>query len=119
MTKTNTHFTIIAILTFIVGMLLFLFGTGFARNYLGDFIVIIFLYSLLSIFSTYSPLKKTIFLFLFALGIEVIQAFVILPTGAITELTLGNTFDTLDILFYTLGAFVAYKIEYKIIRKTY
>ena len=90
------------------GLLIFYFGSGAIRNYLGDVIAIIFLTSLLGFFVNASAKRKALAVFLFASGLELFQL-LDASTGIrlIDTLVLGSTFDPWDIVAYAVGATAA------------
>lgn len=99
----NKTFALISILTFIIGIVLFFVSTGFVRNYLGDVLVVIFLYSLLSSFLDVRPVYKAVVIFVIALAIELLQLFLSVSENAAQQLILGSSFDPWDIIAYIIG----------------
>ncbi len=99
------HHAKLLIASLILGLIIFHWGRGWVRNYLGDIVVIIFLYSLLSLFTTISSKRKAIIVFIFAVTIELFQL-LNFSTGItyIDNLVFGSTFDLLDIVAYAIGA---------------
>ena len=105
-------FALMAILSLLSGLLIFFFThNGFLRNYAGDIVAVTFLYSLLR--ASLRPKARTAAIVVFAAAalIEVLQALVTLPHSAITTLTLGSTFDPLDILTYLLTALAVFLLD--------
>lgn len=91
---------IISLLSLIIGLALFFWGTGFIRNYGGDAIVVVFLYSVLSMFWHASPWKKALTVFLFALTVEFLPLFIPSSSNLFHQLVIGSTVDPRDILTY-------------------
>ena len=86
------------------------------RPYVGDLLVVIFLYCLLKSFFKI-PVKNAIFgVLLFAIAIEALQYLSIvkllgLEKSNIATIVLGSYFEWLDIVFYALGALLVYVVE--------
>ena len=86
------------------------------RPYGGDFLVVIFLYCLLKSFFKI-PVKSAIFgVLLFAFVVEATQHFKLvelwgLQDNSIALVVLGNQFEWLDLLIYSLGALSILLIE--------
>jgi len=93
----------------LLGIFIFVFTSGFVRFYLGDVVVVMFLYSLYSIFSQKTPLRKMYSVFTFAVIIEVIQ---ILPISYYLPSSLliftGANFDPRDFIAYAIGLALIY-----------
>lgn len=104
--KFNKNFFLISILTFVVGIVLFFFSSGFIRNYIGDVVVVIFLYSLLSTFFKIRIQIKAAAIFLLAVFVELAQLFIQMPTNQIASITLGSSFDKFDIIAYIIGLII-------------
>lgn len=101
--------------------LLLLFIAAFVKDsiirpYVGDLLVVIFLYCLLKSFFKI-PVKNAIFgVLLFAIAIEALQYLSIvkllgLEKSNIATIVLGSYFEWLDIVFYALGALLVYVVE--------
>ena len=96
--------------------------TGFLRATVGDFVVVLFLYTAAR---TVIPKKLRILplsVFLFALAVEVLQAVDILALLGITnetvQIAVGSVFDWGDIIAYALGCVVAAGVDFVVRRKT-
>ncbi len=94
--------------------------TGFLRATVGDFVVVLFLYTAAR---TVIPQKLRILpllIFLFALTVEVLQAVDVVGLLGITnetvQIAVGSVFDWGDIVAYGLGCLTAAGVDY-IIRK--
>lgn len=94
--------------------------TGFLRATVGDFVVVLFLYTMAR---TVIPTKLRILpllIFLFALTVEVLQAVDVLGLLGITnetvQIAVGSVFDWGDIVAYALGCVVAAGVDW-LIRK--
>ena len=109
---------------FLAAICLFLIEIGIAlfvrdriiRPYGGDFLVVVFLYCLLKSFWNI-PVKNAIFgVLFFAYTVEALQYFDILGMlglsgNKIASVVLGNHFEWLDMLLYTIGALAIFSIE--------
>lgn len=101
----RNFFTFLAAFSLFLGVMIFTFvHSGALRYYGGDVVAIIFLYSV--IMATLRPraIIAAITACVIAIGIEVLQAFVTLPRTEFISLTLGSTFDPLDIIIYIISA---------------
>ncbi len=110
-------------LLFISLALIFLFGDRlpFIRVTLGDFIVVIFVYTFLTaLFAKLSPLKVGTVVLFISFSVEFLQMGVISKlfdtSSPIVAATLGSTFDPHDLIAYTLGTAVAILIDIKLLR---
>ena len=95
---------------------------GIIRPYIGDFLVVIFLYCLLRCFIKISILHAAISVFIFATIIEILQYFnwvqwFHLEHNVIARIVMGTSFEWLDILAYALGTVAIIIIEHVIRRK--
>lgn len=113
----DKKYCLYAILFFLLEVFIALYvRDSYIRPYGGDFLVVIFLYCLLKSFFKI-PVKNAIFgVLLFAFAIEGLQYFGFakhmgLQENLIASVILGNHFEWLDMLFYTLGALTVYFVE--------
>lgn len=89
---------------------------AFIRPYGGDFLVVIFLYCLIRSFFKI-PVKNAILgVLLFAFAVEATQYFKLvelwgLQDNGVASVVLGNHFELLDLLIYSLGALSILLIE--------
>ncbi len=89
---------------FCVGLLIFFFGHGWAREFLGDVVAVAFLYFFAQTIYCARSWKIAIVVFYFSLVIEFLQYFQAIHwSGFFEEMFLGNTFDPLDIVAYVFG----------------
>jgi len=103
MAHNQRAYFIISILLFILGLLIFFFATGFVRNYIGDVIVVMFLYCLLSLIVAWKPATKTMSVFILAIAVEFLQIFLATTGSTTQDLFLGSSFDIFDTLAYGVG----------------
>jgi hypothetical protein len=115
----HTDYIIPALLSLVAGMLIFFlngFGIPFARNYGGDFLVIIFLYSCLSVIWNRPMWVRCLAVLGFAVLTEVVQytgalRLFAMEYGAYGHLFLGTTFDWKDIVAYVVAAITVFIVE--------
>ena len=88
-------------------ILLFLPHNAFARGFLGDAFVVVFLYGgVKALFPELSKYKVAAGVFSFALFLEVLQYFKVadhLELTGVARTIVGATFDLMDIVAYALG----------------
>ena len=113
----NKKYFFAALLLFFIEVLIAAFvRDSFFRPYGGDFLVVLFLYCLLKSFFRI-PVKNAIFgVLLFAFTVEGSQYLKLvnslgLKDNKIATAVLGNHFEWLDMLSYTLGALTILGIE--------
>lgn len=88
----------------------------FVRPYLGDYLVVIFLYCLVRAFVQAPPARVALGVWLFALAVEVLQYLQLvrrlgLQDSALANVVLGNSFEWIDLLAYTLGVLTVLWLE--------
>lgn len=101
--------TLIVIATFI--------NDSFVRPFLGDALVVIWMYALLKAFIKATYLQATVFVLLFSYLIEIAQYFKLvellgLQDIEVARIIIGATFDWMDFVAYTTGAITVLIIEY-------
>ncbi|PIZ96292.1 MAG: DUF2809 domain-containing protein [Candidatus Magasanikbacteria bacterium CG_4_10_14_0_2_um_filter_33_14] len=117
----KTNYIISSIISLLLGVLSF-GNNPFIRGFLGDIIVIIFIYSVIKIFFNIKPIKLSLSVLLFAYIIEFLQYFHFiellgLQKNIIAQIILGSTFDVYDLLAYTIGFLFVYIWEIKLFKK--
>ena len=110
------YFVIAVILFFILVFIAAFVRDRFVRPYFGDYLVVIFLYYLAKAFLNISPIRIIIGVLLFAYLIETLQYFHILKRLGwedveLARVILGNGFEWLDLVAYTLGAATIVLVE--------
>jgi len=97
-------------------------GNLLIRGFIGDVIVIILLYAFIKSFVDVNTKKISIFLFFLSWFIEISQYFKFieflgLSNYKIARVVLGTTFDSKDLIAYTIGVTVIYLFDSKLITK--
>lgn len=110
--KINKKYIIVFLFLLLIEEMIALFvNDGIIRSYIGDFLVVILLYTLIRGFVV-KPLKYLpVYLFFFAFAVEMAQYFRIieilkLQDNKMISTIVGTTFDIKDILCYLVGTIV-------------
>ncbi len=95
---------------------------SFIRPFLGDVLVVIWLYYLVSTVWDACPVKLVFIVVTFAFMVEISQYFQVvklfgLESNPVLRIVLGATFDWLDLLAYTLGGGCCLIVESKSINR--
>jgi hypothetical protein len=112
MLKFNGRYLILAILLFIVEILIALYSHDqFIRPYIGDVLVVVFLYCLMRAFIRTSTLTAAIVVLVFSFLVETLQYFhfvelIGLEKSPIASIVIGNYFAWADLLAYTIGIII-------------
>lgn len=118
MFRFNKFYFFLAVLLFLVLIFIAVYvRDSFVRPYGGDFLVVIFLYCLIRSLFRISVKKAIVGVLLFSFLIEVLQALNIvkvleLEGNKVAAVVLGNHFEWLDILLYSLGALAVCLVEW-------
>jgi hypothetical protein len=105
----NRQYFIVAVFLLIVEILIALYvHDNIVRPYLGDFLVVIMLYCFARAFIGVSVIKAAIGVLIFAYLIEFLQyvdliGFLSLRKSRLVNVVLGNYFEWIDMIAYTLG----------------
>jgi hypothetical protein len=111
------HYFLLAVLLFIIEVLIALFlHDRIVRPYVGDFLVVILLYCFVRAFFNISVIKTAIAVLLFAYLIEWLQYLNLveklgLRNSKLANVVLGNLFEWIDMIAYTLGAAAVIMLE--------
>ncbi len=114
----NRRYFLFAILLFLTEVCIALFvNDGIVRPYLGDYLVVILIYCTIKTVVNTAPLPTAIGVLLFAYSIELLQylnllAFLGLQQNKLANVILGNRFEWIDIIAYTLGVATVLLIEF-------
>jgi hypothetical protein len=111
------HYFLITVLLFVTELLIATFlHDKIIRPYFGDFLVVILIYCFLRSFLKVSIVKAAIATLIFAYLIEFMQYLNLiqklgLQNSKMANLVLGNLFQWIDLLAYTLGIVLVLLIE--------
>ena len=117
MLKFNWRYFVLAILILIIEILIAIFvHDGFIRPYIGDLLVVIFIYCFLKSFVSLSTSKAALYVLLFSYFVEALQYFRIVQhlgfqRNNLARIIIGTSFDWKDILMYTIGIVTVVIIE--------
>ena len=116
-------FAATSILLLAIEIIIGVFATGWVRNYLGDVLVVVFLYTIFRTFSPNMPDKCFIIpsaVLLFSFAVEYLQLWGFCDRFGITNnllrIIIGTGFSPVDILCYVIGIIPCYVSEYVISR---
>ena len=106
-------YLIATIVIFLIEVLIAKYGRGVLRSHVGDMIVVILIYTFIRTFYGGARLVLPIFIFIFAVCVEIGQALNIssllrLRQGGAMSIAVGNSFDWWDILCYLIGVIAIY-----------
>ena len=95
------------------------YAHGFVRGSVGDILVVILLFSLARIIFTRKPKLLPVFVFAFAVFIEILQYFdfvslIGMKDNHIVSIALGGTFSFGDIACYAVGTAICFLIDFLI-----
>jgi len=108
---------IIALILFIIEALIALFfHGGIIRNYIGDFLVVIFIYCFIRTFFKISAIRAAMGVLIFSYVVEFSQYFnlikyVGLEKSTIANIVMGHSFEWADMIVYTLGILIVILVE--------
>lgn len=117
MFKFNWRYFVLAILILIIEILIAIYvHDGFIRPYIGDLLVVIFIYCFLKSFVSLSTSKAALYVLLFSYFVEALQYFRIVQhlgfqRNNLARIIIGTSFDWKDILMYTIGIVTVVIIE--------
>jgi hypothetical protein len=110
--RINKKYIISFLILFIIEALIALFvHDNFIRPYIGDILVIILMYTFIRGVMDKKIKTLPIYLFLFALFVEVMQYFKViellnLENNKVASIIMGTSFDIKDILCYFIGSMI-------------
>jgi len=111
-------YILILFMSFIFCALIVAFFEGnlLIRGFIGDVIVIILLYTFIKSFKDVNTKKLSIFVFFLSWFIEISQyfkfiEFIGLSNYRMARVVLGTTFDSKDLIAYTIGVIVIYLFD--------
>lgn len=96
--------------------------TPIIRGFVGDVIIVGFIYYFIMTLKDFNSIYVVIFTLVLALITEVLQyiqfaSILGLQHNKIAQLVIGSIFDPMDMIAYTIGGIVAFIIDTKIIKK--
>ena len=99
-----------------------LFAEGILRTFIGDLLIVIFLYTLVRSFLKIPSFKTAMAILFLAYATELMQYFRVLDYFNLSDsenlvLLMGHRFDWWDILAYSLGIWIVLGIEYLLEKK--
>jgi Protein of unknown function (DUF2809) len=110
----RVRYIIVALVSLALGLLILGAGPGFIRSYLGDVVVVVFIYALVKSTIDIHPMKLAIAIFAFAVVPELLQYFNTADrlelTGA-ARIAVGTLFDPYDFLAYAAGVIIIYLLD--------
>ncbi len=111
------RYFLLAVFLFLVEILIAVFlHDGIVRAYVGDFLVVILLHCFVRSFAKLSVLETAIGVLLLSYIIETLQYFNLLALlhwegSTIANVILGNRFEWIDLIAYTLGIALVLAVE--------
>jgi hypothetical protein len=111
------HYFLFVVLIFVIELLIAMFlHDGIIRPYIGDLLVVMLIYCFVRSFFKLSVLNAAIGTLIFAYLIEFLQYLNLiqilgLQNSKMANLVLGNFFEWIDMLAYTLGIALALVVE--------
>ncbi|MFY0603655.1 MAG: DUF1361 domain-containing protein [Flavobacteriaceae bacterium] len=117
----NIKYLYIFLVTFVLEIFI-LFTGGFVRHNVGDFVVVVLLYSLVRFFTKLSVKKAVLLVLTFSFIIELLQLLKLSSNypsqfKPVLNSILGTTFSVKDLVAYTLGALFILITEHKLKNK--
>lgn len=110
---------ILSILLLCVEILIGLYAHGWIRNYIGDLLVVILIYTIIRTVSPYRPSKWYILptvVLIFSFGVEFIQLWGFCDRFGITNrflrILIGTGFSVIDLVSYTIGVIPCYLMDF-------
>ena len=110
--KINIKYLLAFIIIFLIEVIIALFiNDKIIRPYIGDILVMLLMYTFIKIFVNKEIKFLTIYLFLFAIFVELMQLFNVLEllglqNNKILSIVLGSVFDIKDIICYLIGSLI-------------
>ncbi len=95
--------------------------SGWIRNYIGDILVVILIYSAIMSIAHFNKKKVALFTLVFAFVIEFSQSFKLaehlgFEQGSVAYIVLGNTFSQEDLICYLIGGLVILLVDVSLLR---
>ncbi len=120
--KINKKNLFIFLLLLVIEIIIALFvHDNFIRPFVGDLIVVFLVYYFVKIFYSWNDTKVIIWVFLFAVFVEILQYFKLIEVlwieNRVLQIAIGSTFDIKDIVMYGLWCIILYIVSGKKIVK--
>lgn len=95
--------------------------SGWIRNYIGDILVVILIYSAIMSIAHFNKKTVALFTLVFAFVIEFSQSFKLaehlgFDKGSVAYIVLGNTFSLEDLICYLIGSVVLLLVEVNLLK---
>ncbi len=96
-----------------IGVLIFLFASGWVRNIGGDLLVVVFLVASLASVPVLRPWTRLLAVAVLSVGVEAFQGLGLVDPSSpwLAHLVLGSTFDPVDLAAYAAGLLPAAAAE--------
>ena len=114
-------FGVTSVLLLAIEIIIGMFATGWIRNYLGDVLVVILIYTIIRTITPDKPAKWYILptaVLVFAYAVEFLQLWGFCDRFGITNrllrIIIGTGFSDVDLMCYTIGAILCCRTEYMI-----
>lgn len=92
----------------------------FIRGFVGDVLVVIFLFTLIKTFYNYNSKKLAFGILVFAFFVEMFQYFkladVLEIKSTVVRIIIGTAFEATDLLAYSIGFFLVLLFEFQFLR---
>ena len=118
MFRFHKMYFILAVILFLTEVFIAIYvHDAIIRPYIGDLLVVILIYCFIKSFVNTPPLKTAIAVLLFAYLVELSQYLNLvkhlgLQRSRLANVVMGNSFEWIDMIAYTLGAAIIVAVEY-------
>jgi DNA integrity scanning protein DisA with diadenylate cyclase activity len=118
MFRFNRTYLILAVILFFIEVYIALYvHDAIVRPYVGDLLVVILIYCFVKAFVNTPPLKTAMGVLIFAYIVELSQYLKLikllgLEKSRLANMIIGNSFEWIDMIAYTLGAVIVVAAEY-------
>ena len=124
--KKRLIYGVSTVILLIIEIIIGLYAHGWIRNYLGDVLVVILLYTLCRTVNSNWPTKWYVLptvILVFAFGVEFLQLWGFCDRFGITNrllrIIIGTGFSIEDLVSYTIGIVPCYVVEYLTMRRKF
>lgn len=112
----KTSFLLLSLCLFVIEVSIALYATNtFIRNFFGDFLVVILIYSAVKSLFHIKPMHLAIAVFIFATILELMQLIHIVDIlkidNKILRIAIGNSFSVYDLLMYLMGCVTIFIVD--------